>query len=224
MDLMRVYQMDDGYNEPKTMTINVSEIMKVVDFTGADYVRNTSNPVISDDFISGYIAWLEKEGETHCLEMVNEFSQTIGYGEFEYCNDYETSKDWEVLVTIDGNLEDKMNSNLFIEIEIYEWHDGSNWNTEILDGCNGWQEICEYDNDEINFINIDEFDGNEFCTCNKCNHVKIGKMKDGNYVTDEYSQFLGSHSCGRLLEGDDALKEYLEAINRLDHYDEILLG
>lgn len=224
MDLMRVYQMDDGYPEPKTMTINVSEIKKVVDFTDTDYVRNTINPVISDDFISGYIAWLEEEDETHCLDMVNEFSQTIGYGEFNYCNDYETSEDWEALGTTWGNLEDKMNLNLLEEDEIYDWHDGSNWKTEILDGDNGWQEICEYDDDEINFINLDEYDGNDFYTCNKFYHVKIGKMKDGNYITDEYSQWQGSHSCGKLLKGDDALKEYLEEINRLDRYNEIVLG
>ena len=222
MSKMRLYQLDCGEPDLKTMTIKVSEINQVIDFTNTDYVRNSNNPVISDGFIKGYIKWLEDEGETHNLDMINEFSTSIGTGDFNYCSDHERSEDWDIIGTTWGNLEDKMNLKDLEEIDIYEWHDGSNWKIEWLDGENGWQEVCEYDDEELNFIDIDEHDGNDFYTGNKFYHVKIAKMEDGNYITDEYSQWQGSHPSGQLLEGKEELKTYLESVDRSNYFDKIV--
>lgn len=121
-------------------------------------------------------------------------------------------------------------SSSYVVVELYSWYNGSNYELiEKNDNTIEYKLLITND-----FVNLDEFDGNNFVTGGTGEHQRIYKIieKDGEKTDDEYlleywSQWQGKHAIGKILtvQGviehikeleDRTVEEYMYEIGKLN--------
>jgi hypothetical protein len=104
-------------------------------------------------------------------------------------------------------------------IKVYEWWDGSNFRTFVLDENTTETKLVITES----YVDLDEWDGRNHVTGGIGEHERIYKVLeiDGQDVSDkdvfllnEWSQWQGSHETGEILEDLDEVEEHLKSIGR----------
>lgn len=122
--------------------------------------------------------------------------------------------DGEVLNSYDWEIQDLW---YFPIDKIYTYWDGSNWKDILIHEDST---IVEVDEKNITFINLDEWNGRNWETCQTGFHIKVGKF-DGNYLAIETSDYQGTLEIARIFTKDE-LKNYLTECDREKYYDLLL--
>ena len=103
-------------------------------------------------------------------------------------------------------------------IKVYEWWDGSNFRTFVLDENTTETELVITES----YVNLDEWDGKNHVTGGIGEHERIYKVLeiDGENVQDKdifllnnWSQWQGSHETGEIMDLDE-LRQHLKDIGR----------
>ncbi|MGG3879621.1 hypothetical protein [Bacillus smithii] len=103
-------------------------------------------------------------------------------------------------------------------IKVYEWWDGSNRETLVLDENTSETELVITES----FVDLDEWDGRNHVTGGIGEHERIYKVLeiDGQDVSDkdvfllnEWSQWQGSHETGEIMDLDE-VRQHLKDIGR----------
>jgi len=111
------------------------------------------------------------------------------------------------------NLADSMT------ISVYEWLDGNNWKTVIIDDNTDTISIVISDQ----YVDLDEWDGRNMVTGGIGEHQRIYKILeiDGEdvrnknmFLLNKWSQWEGTHETGEILENLDDVKKHLNNIGR----------
>lgn len=159
--------------------------------------------------------WDEKINEAWEME---EFLESIGFAEAEvsWAKEY---PEIEETLAFDCWEQDFFYLTDCATIKVYEWWDGSNWQTLVLDENTSETEIVISEA----YVDLDEWDGRNYVTGGMGEHQRIYKVieMDGENVRDKdifllnkWSQWEGSHETGEILEGLDEVKKHLKSIGR----------
>jgi len=104
-------------------------------------------------------------------------------------------------------------------IKVYEWWDGNNFRTFVLDENTTETELVITEA----FVDLDEWDGRNHVTGGIGEHQRLYKVleMDGSdvqnndvFLLNKWSQWQGSHETGEILEDLDEVEEHLKSIGR----------
>ena len=76
----------------------------------------------------------------------------------------------------------------------------------------------EFETDDLEFINIDQYDGNNWYTGQRNCHSKITRLGENEYLILEWSEFMADPFTTALEVNEKELDEYLEKYDRLHYF------
>jgi hypothetical protein len=122
-------------------------------------------------------------------------------------------KDYAI-ITADGNLTQCLLSDCTFDYS-YSYWDGSNWVRMWIEEPD--EDTISFDN--VEWISLDEFDGNNLCFKSSFNHAKVAKLGD-KWLIKKHNDFEGTHEYVTVLESRQELESWFEE-NETDIPDEI---
>lgn len=203
-----------GWEEPKNLLIDIEGIRERARIDEMDHVDAIEGCNASPDELNNLLkeSELELEYDFDLEEFL--FERNISFEKISSVPVYPEKKQ---------QLAFDYKEQLFFNIEdcetvkVYEWWDGSNFKTEVLEG-EATETIVEITN---KFVDLDEWDGQNWTTGGTGLHQYLYKIiaiddepvDTPHFLLEYSSQWQGSHHYAEILTLDE-VKDHLEALGR----------
>lgn len=149
---------------------------------------------------------------------MEEFLESIGFedSEVSWAEDFPEIKE---KLAFDCYEQDFFHLTDAETVKVYEWWDGSNWKTLVLDDSTSETDLVISES----YVDLDEWDGRNNVTGGIGEHQRLYKVIeiDGKNVQDKdifllnkWSQWEDSHETGEILENLSEVEKHLKSIDR----------
>jgi hypothetical protein len=204
----------EAYNDDaELIMISKDDIEKVVYFGDANNIFKAEREFTEQELASINTRFeIIKENEDNELnelmdyEIVAEIVKDLNIkNEINDISEVEVLGDKDpAIITVDGNLTQCLLSDCSFDYS-YEYWDGSNWRRMYLEEID--EDTVSFD--KVEWISLDEFDGNNLCFKSSFNHAKVAKLGD-KWLIKKYSDFQGSHEYVTVIESKEELESWFD--------------
>jgi hypothetical protein len=155
----------------------------------------------------------EYQTNTSSIDIINKIFDLLGLdNECTYVDYYEEINDnEETYILYDNNGLEYCCLSTYDSDYIYTYWDGHNHKTLELNDID--EDNINFNDNDITWVNIETWDGNNWKWQSRFNHARIGKWKN-TYLLKEWDQYQGTHTHIEEISNIDTWiednKEYLD--------------